>query len=98
MTPEFLVRKDAAQYLKEKYGFGSKRSLDKLATVGGGPEYRKAGCLTLYTPEALDRFALSRIGPPQTSTAQNKPTRAPIRPRGRPRKYPAAAAPRLGSL
>ena len=43
MPPEFMSRRDAGAYLKGKYGFSSKKTLDKLATVGGGPEYHKAG-------------------------------------------------------
>ena len=92
MVQEYYSRKEAGEYLKRKYGIGSKKTLDKLATTGGGPEYHKAGRLTLYKPEALDRFALSRIGPPQSSTAENPPSRAPVRPRGRPRKPAEPAA------
>jgi hypothetical protein len=86
----YMPRREAGQYLKDKYGFGSKKSLDKFAWGGGGPEFHKAGARTLYTPEALDAWALSRIGPPQTSTAENAspatPPRDGARPRGRPRK------------
>jgi hypothetical protein len=89
----FLRSEPAGQFLKENFGFGTKKALDKLASVGGGPEFHKAGRVRLYTPEALTAWALSKIGPPQTSTAQNlrpePPARDPARPRGRPRKQAA---------
>jgi len=42
VSVQYLRRKQAGVYLKEKYGFGSERTLAKLACVGGGPEFRKA--------------------------------------------------------
>ena len=66
---KFLRRPAAGDYLKEKYGFGSKRTLDKLACLGGGPEFHKAGSIVLYEPEKLDEWALARIGPPRQSTS-----------------------------
>jgi hypothetical protein len=60
-VPVFLRRKDAAKYIKEKYGFLSEKSLAKLASVGGGPEFRRVGtgkrCIILYEPNALDAWA-----------------------------------------
>ena len=67
--PQFLRRKDAGEYLKSKFGFGSERTLAKLASVGGGPEFRKRNVTVLYEPEALDRWALAKIGAPQSSTS-----------------------------
>jgi hypothetical protein len=66
---QYLRRKAAGEYLKSKYGFGSEKTLAKLATVGGGPEFRKAMNAALYEPEKLDEWALSKIGAPQTSTS-----------------------------
>jgi hypothetical protein len=65
----FLRREAAAEYLKEKYGFGSKRTLAKLACLGGGPVFRKAGSIVLYEPQKLDEWALAQIGGPQLSTS-----------------------------
>lgn len=65
----FLRRDAAAKYLKEKYGFGSARTLAKLACIGGGPVFRKAGSIVLYEPEKLDEWARSQIGRPQLSTS-----------------------------
>ena len=71
-TPLFLRRKAAGEYLKSKYGFGSEKTLAKLATVGGGPTFRKAANAAIYAPEALDAWALERIGAPQRSTSDLK--------------------------
>lgn len=69
MTSQFLRRKQAGEYLKGRYGFGSEKTLAKLACVGGGPEFRKAGTAALYEPTKLDEWALAKIGAPQASTS-----------------------------
>jgi hypothetical protein len=66
---QFLRRKQAGEYLKAKFGFGSEKTLAKLACVGGGPEMRKAGVAALYEPAKLDEWALAKIGAPQRSTS-----------------------------
>lgn len=75
----YLRRKDAADYLKGKYGCGSWRTLAKLAVTGDGPIFRKFGRLVLYAPEDLDQWAKSKLGPKQHSTSQqSKPDVAHI--------------------
>jgi hypothetical protein len=69
MHPQFLRRKQAGKYLKETYGFGSERTLAKLACTGGGPEFRKAGPAVLYEIPVLDNWAQSKISGPQGSTS-----------------------------
>jgi c-di-AMP phosphodiesterase-like protein len=69
MDEGFLRRKDAATYLVTKYGFGAERTLAKGVVTGDSPEYRKAGRIVLYTREALDNWALAKIGGPQRSTS-----------------------------
>ncbi len=64
----FLRRQDAGRYLKERYGFGSARSLAKLAVYGEGPLFRKAGAAVLYELDELDRWALAQIGGLRRST------------------------------
>jgi hypothetical protein len=73
---QFLRRKAAGKYLNDKFGFGSERTLAKLACLGGGPEFRKAGPIVLYEPEKLDDWALAQIGKPQLSTSD---TGSPIK-------------------
>jgi hypothetical protein len=67
---KYLRRKDAAAYLKENYGHSSERSLSKLATIGGGPVYRKVGRIVVYTKSDLDAWALAKISAPVTSTSE----------------------------
>ena len=72
MNKEFLRRTEAAEYLKEKYGHGSPRTLAKLATLGGGPIFRKFGRVVLYTRDDLDRWALEGMTAPVKSTSELK--------------------------
>ena len=69
-SARFFRRADAAQYVRATYGFPCSRQwLAKLAVVGGGPMYRKAGRTPLYAPADLDAWATARIGSPQRSTS-----------------------------
>jgi hypothetical protein len=69
-TVPYLRRTDAATYVQSSYGFPcSPRWLAKLAVMGGGPIFRKAGRTPIYAPADLDSWAQSRIGPPQRSTS-----------------------------
>jgi hypothetical protein len=62
---KYLRREDAAQYLRDKYGFRcSSGLLDKLASLGGGPVFRKARRDPIYAPEDLDAWAEARISAP----------------------------------
>jgi hypothetical protein len=66
----YFRRAEAAVYITGKYGFPCSRQwLAKLAVVGGGPRFRKAGRYPIYSPADLDDWALSRIGPVQSSTS-----------------------------
>jgi hypothetical protein len=66
---KYLSRGEAANYLNKKFKSGTRATLAKFATVGGGPKFRKFGRITLYTKEWLDDWAEARIGPPQSSTS-----------------------------
>jgi hypothetical protein len=68
-NPGFLRRRQAADYLQSKYGFGAMATLAKGAVTGDTPCYRKAGKMVLYTKASLDEWALKKIGPPQRSTS-----------------------------
>ena len=73
---QYLRRKQAGAYLKDKFGFGSEKTLAKLASIGGGPEIFYAGRLPLYVPEKLDAWAQGRISAPVHSTSQRSVGRA----------------------
>lgn len=68
----FLRRRQAAEYLQEKYGFGAAATLAKGAVTGDTPRYHKAGRLVLYRRDALDEWALARIGPGRRSTSDEQ--------------------------
>ena len=71
ICPRFLRRKEAAAYVREKHGIPcSPQWLAKLAVIGGGPIFRKAGRVPLYEPECLDAWAKARISPRYNSTSE----------------------------
>ena len=57
-----LRRKFAAKYVQDEHGQPcSPKTLAKLAVVGGGPAYRKAGKFPLYEPDDLDEWAFGKL-------------------------------------
>jgi hypothetical protein len=69
-SPKYLRRKPAAQYLREHWGLPcSHNTLAKLAVIGGGPMYRRAGRIPLYSIEDLDRYAEEKLGKQVCSTS-----------------------------
>jgi hypothetical protein len=70
ISPVYLRRDKAAQHVRDTWGLPcSTRWLAKLAVVGGGPIYRKAGRTPIYAPADLDAWAQARIGAPQKSSS-----------------------------
>jgi hypothetical protein len=70
LSPVYLRRDKAAQHVRDTWGLPcSPRWLAKLAVMGGGPIFRKAGRTPIYAPADLDAWAQSRIGAPQKSTS-----------------------------
>ncbi len=64
-SARFLTRAEAAEYLGETWGIRrSPKTLQKLASIGGGPVFRKIGRQPVYTPRDLDRWAKAAISPP----------------------------------
>jgi hypothetical protein len=65
MVTKKLGRGPAAQYVRETYGLEcSEASLEKLASIGGGPLFYRVGRRVEYDPADLDAWALSRISGP----------------------------------
>jgi hypothetical protein len=88
MEKRFLTRRQAADYVTARF-FPCKISfLAKLAVVGGGPVFRKAGQAALYEPHRLDEWAQSRIGHEIKTTSELGNPR--VESRGRPRKVKAS--------
>lgn len=46
------------------------RTLNKLASIGGGPVMQYSGRIPLYRPEDLDAWAEQRLSKPVRSTAE----------------------------
>ncbi len=67
---KFLRRKDAAEYVRTEWGLPcAVQTLAKLAVIGGGPTFRKAGRYPLYRPNDLDTWVKAKIGEPCRSTS-----------------------------
>src|ERR1700728_2684131 len=66
----FLRRKAASTYLQKTYGLDRAPStLAKLAVIGGGPIFRRAGRVPLYSTDDLDEWVASKLSPPMRSTS-----------------------------
>jgi hypothetical protein len=66
-----LRRRDAAAYVRDRWAFPcSPAWLAKLACVGGGPWFRRAGRFPLYATDDLDAWARARISQPVLSTSE----------------------------
>ena len=66
----FLDRREAADYLTARGLRISKNTLQKWATTGGGPAYRRFGLRAVYTREDLDNWANDKLTAPRCSTSQ----------------------------
>jgi hypothetical protein len=66
-----LRRKDVPAYLAEKHGIPiALATLNKLATIGGGPLMQYVGRIPLYSTDDLDAWAAERLSKPVRSTAE----------------------------
>lgn len=60
-----LTREAASRHLLDRWGISRKPvTLAKLATIGGGPRFRKAGRTPLYDRRDLDAWAAALLGEP----------------------------------
>ena len=66
-----LRRTEVPAYLMDKHGIPvALATLNKLASIGGGPAMRYAGRIPLYDVEDLDAWAAARLSKPVGSTAE----------------------------
>lgn len=70
MSKVKLTRREASQFLKERGYPVAWTTLQKLACIGGGPEYQRFGNRTLYTPERLIDWAEAKLSAPRHSTSE----------------------------
>ena len=65
-----LRRKAASDYLRENHGLERAPStLAKLAVIGGGPAFRRAGRVPFYATTDLDNWVRSLLSAPMHSTS-----------------------------
>ena len=78
-THRFLRRKAASQYLEETWGLNrAPGTLAKYAVIGGGPTFRRAGRVPLYTTDDLDKWVASKLEEPMRSTSDTAAPKAEI--------------------
>lgn len=66
-----LRRKDVPEYLMSKFGIPiAFKTLNKMATVGGGPAMQYSGRTPLYHIDDLDTWAEARLSKPVSSTSE----------------------------
>lgn len=64
------TRPEAAEYLAAAHGITrSPATLAKLATIGGGPEFRKFNAGVVYDRASLDEWVAGKLSLPKASTA-----------------------------
>lgn len=65
-----LRRAEASEYLETIHGIRrAATTLAKLAVIGGGPVFRRAGRIPLYATEDLDEWAEGLLSPRLRSTS-----------------------------
>jgi hypothetical protein len=74
MPDKYLDRAEAADYLTSRGLRISKTTLQKFATVGGGPSYQRFGHRSVYTIATLDAWAECKLSAPLRSTSKAKRT------------------------
>jgi hypothetical protein len=67
---QYLTRAEAAAYLTERGLPISKNTLQKMATVGGGPPYQIFGNKALHEPAKLDEWAEAKLSAPRRTTSE----------------------------
>ena len=64
-------RTAAAEYILERHGIPcSPKTLAKLACIGGGPAFYKAGRIPLYADPDLDAWAAAKLSKRVNSTSE----------------------------
>lgn len=69
-SARYLDRNEASAYLAARGLRVSRNTLQKWATVGGGPLYRRFGNKAVYLPADLDTWIESKLTAPRASTSE----------------------------
>jgi hypothetical protein len=71
--PPPVRRYEASGYLKRRHGIEcAPATLAKLACIGGGPAFYRAGRRPLYPLDELDKWAIARLGNLVRHTSQGR--------------------------
>lgn len=66
-----IRRSEVPAYLMDKHGIPvALATLNKLASLGGGPAMQYSGRIPLYHVDDLDRWANERLSKPVASTSE----------------------------
>lgn len=68
--PKYLSRSEASDYLASLGLKITKHTLQKMACVGGGPQFQIFGNRAVYNTEALDAWIAQKLRPPRRSTSE----------------------------
>lgn len=68
-TDVYLDRNQASEYVTRQGLPLAKTTLQKFATVGGGPIYRRFGRRAVYLASDLDAWIASKLSAPRQSTS-----------------------------
>ncbi len=68
-TDVYLDRNQASEYVTRQGLPLAKTTLQKFATVGGGPIYRRFGRRAVYLASDLDAWIASKLTAPRRSTS-----------------------------
>lgn len=66
-----LRRSEAVEYLEQVHGLTvAKKTLEAMATRGGGPKFQKFSNSPVYPANELDAWAAEKLGPLVSSTSE----------------------------
>jgi hypothetical protein len=73
MQERYFDRREAADYLTVQRGLRiSRNTLQKMATLGGGPPYRVFGTRAVYEKADLDDWAAAKLSGKRASTSDRR--------------------------
>jgi hypothetical protein len=69
MESKYFSRGEASDFLCSKGLRVAKTTLQKFATIGGGPAYQRFGSRCVYTESDLNTWAMEKLKKPVRSTS-----------------------------
>lgn len=69
-SQRYYSRNEAADLIKSRGLSITRNTLQKYATVGGGPVYRRFGNRAVYLEQDLDTWIQEKLSAPRCSTSQ----------------------------